>query len=285
MMLVLLTIVAFNFEAGKLMLERKDSIYITRLLDSVKIYNDTMEIRGLSGVYNEVDTTLFIKGGVLLITPKRKVKSDSLVIRKNGDIILFMGKVVVIEDSDTLKAEEVFIEGDSISAISYVSGYFPSGNFKFNADTLYAIDSTYVLKGENVRIVTLDTDSIVLEGSPVYIKKDTLFSPSRCKVVTGKYRSEGDTLFYFKKDSIGFFLGNVEIMWDSGYATGDTAYFYVGDDGLDSLIVKGNCFLENKGKNAVKLRGKKFKVTLKNNKMVKLQALEAEGVLKREKDE
>lgn len=285
MMLVLLTIIGFNFEAGKLLLEKKDSIYITRLLDSVKIYNDTIKIRGLSGVYNEVDNTLFIKGGVLLIAPKRKVKSDSLVIRKNGDIILFMGKVMVIENRDTLEAEQVFIEGDSISAITHVTGYFPSRNFKFKADTLYAIDSTYVLKGENVRIVTLDTDSIVLEGSPVYMKKDTLFSPSRCKVVTGKYRSEGDTLFYFKNDSVGFFLGNVEIMWDSGYATGDTAYFYVGDNGLDSLIVKGNCFLENKGKNAVSLRGKKFKVTLKNNKMVKLEALEAEGVLEKGRDE
>ncbi len=285
MMLVLLTILAFNFEAGRLTLEKKDSIYITKMVDSVRIYNDTMEIRGRIGIYNERENTLFLKGGVVLVTPKRKAKSDSLVIRKDGDIILFMGGAEIREGRDTLRANKIYIEGDSLAATFDVRGYFHSKKLRFTADTLYAVDSSYILKGSGVRIVSIDTDSIVLEGSPVYVKEDTLYSPSRCQVTTGKYIGEGDTLYYFTRDSLGFFLGDVKMEWDSGYATGDTAYFYIGDSGLDSVIVRGDCFLENRGENEVQLRGKKFKVTVKKSKMVKLEGFEATGVLREKENE
>ena len=286
MRLVLLTILAFNFEAGKLTLEKKDSIYITRLLDSVRIYNDTMEINGGKGTYNEVENVLFLEGRVRLKTPKRRVRSDSLVIRSDGNIILFMGGVVIVQDSDTLKAGKVYIEGDSLVASYRVYGYFPSKNIRFTSDTLYTIDSVYVLKGTKVRVVSLDTDSIVLEGSPIYVTNDTVYSPSSCHVITGKYESTGDTLYYFSKDSFGIFLGDVKIEWDSGYVTGDTAYFYIGDKGIDSIVVMGESFLKRTGeKNTVTLKGKRFKVTVMNNKVESLEAFEASGVLLERKDE
>ncbi len=286
MMLVLLTIFAFNFESGRLMLEKTDSVYITHLLDSVRIYNDTMEIRGFAGVYNDKENVLFLKGDISLKTRNKIARSDSLVIRKNGNIILFMGGVEIITGKDTLRGDRVYIYSDTLIASSNVEGYLGSKNVKFRTDSLYGIDSTYVLRGANTYLATLDTDSIVFTGSPVYIKRDTIFSPSKCSVVTGKYRARGDTLYYFSADSMGFFTGDVVVSWDSGYSAGDTAYFYLSSGGLDSLLIKGKCFLQRKGeKNTVSLNGKSFKVYIENKKMKRLEAMSASGVLKEEESE
>ena len=288
MMLVLLTIFAFNFEAGILKLEKKDSMYITKLLDSVRIYNDTMNIEGLYGTFVEDSNLLFLGGNVRLSTPNTDAKSDSLILREDGNIIIFMGACEIVQNKkDTLRAQRVRVNKDTLYATWAVHGNIVSKNIVFYADTLQSYDSIYTLLGRDVRVFSMGKDTLRFLGTYIRMSKDTVMSDKSSRIESGKYTIKGDTFFYYKSDSFGSFLGNVSIVWDSGMAKSDTAFFYLKDEKLDSLILKGKCHLEKYGKdNDIKLDAGLFRVFFKKDSLRALIAENSNGVLKeRKKDE
>ncbi|GEM_PF-4360294 len=287
MMLVLLTIVAFNFEAGVLKLEKRDSFYVTRLLDSVYIYNDTMKILGDYGVFNEKDNMLFVGGDVLLLTPEIRALSDSLMIREGGNIIHFMGSCEIVQkESDTLWGKQVKIVGDTLLATDSVRGHFTKKNLLFYADTLLAYDSTYILMGQDVWIKRIFRDTLVFKGAYLRISGDTVFSDAAPVIEVGKYIVKGDTFYYQESDSSGSFFGSVTISWDSGIATGDTVFFYLQDESLDSLILTGKCNLQKRAeKNTVELNGSLFRVYFENDSLKELVAESSHGVMRSRRNE
>lgn len=286
-MLVLLTILSFNFEAGVVQLEKEGDFYFTKLMDSVHIYDDTLDIHGVYGIFNERENSLFIGGDVMLKTPTIKASSDSLVIREDGDIIHFMGRCEIIrEDQDTLWGGKVIIHKDTLLAYGDVAGNSASRNIRFFSDTLLVYDSLYILWGNTVKVQKGDLDSLLFLGTYLIVSKDTLYSDRRPTVKVGKYTARGDTLFYYEGDSSGIFIGNVGVMWDSGSVKSDTAYFYFSSDRLDSIIFKGQCHLDKYSEeDKIELAGKVFKVFFENDSIKELVAERSRGVLRNRKNE
>ncbi len=287
MMLVFLTIMAFNFESGILRLEKKDSFYITRLLDSVYIYDDTLQIRGMYGTYNEEENLLFVGGKVSFKTPGITVLSDSLLLRSNGNIILFMGNCEIVKDQkDTLWGNVIRVMKDTFYGTYNIKGHFVSRNLYFFSDTLISYDSVYILKGDTVRIKKETRDTLKLWSRYIIISKDTVYSNVRTFIRTGKYTVFGDTFFYYDADSEGMFSGDVVINWDSGTARADTGIFYLKGEKLDSIILKGRCNLMRRGKdNDIKLDASLFRIFFVNDSLHELVAEESNGVLRSKNNE
>lgn len=281
----MLTVLSFSFKAGLLTLEKRDSIYITKLLDSVYIYNDTMKIRGRYGTFIEDSNLLFLGGGVGVLTHNISAKSDSLILRENGSIIIFIGKSEIVKNKeDTLRAEKIRVIKDTLYAESKVSGNIKSSDIVFYADTFYSYDSVYIFLGKDVRVFTGMKDTVKFFGTYLKVFKDTVMSDRPSRIETGKYTIKGDTFFYNRHDSLGSFLGNVLVSWDSGMSSGDTAFFYLKNGHIDSMLLFGNCYLKTNGKdNRFELSASMFKAFFIRDSLRELIARKSRGVLVEEK--
>jgi lipopolysaccharide export system protein LptA len=234
------------------------------------------------GVYHSNSKLVYFKDSVLLVSPRYKIESDTLIFSTESEIAYFRGPTNIYNDSSSIYTERG--QHDTRNDISS----FTTNTLIFDAGRFYKADSLYYNSGQsrgqlfgNARIhdtienqlivgnyadyasnpdrsfVTGDAIlSLLVDDDSLHIHADTLLYDTRLestekelraffgvRIFKSDFQGVADSLFYSDADSI-FKLYRAPALWnDQTQMTGDSIYLELKNGKVDSLHLYNNAFL------------------------------------------